>query len=86
MKLIRMKKMMAGPAGTRPPGLQLTVSDVEAAMLVEAEAAEVIAEIADEATSINPVTETADIDPTDETAAVDPVTETATPAKAKKSK
>ena len=48
MKLIRMKKTMAGPGGVRSPGMKpFTVSDEEAAQLVAAEAAEVIATIAD---------------------------------------
>lgn len=48
MKLIRMKKTMAGPAGVRHPGLKpFTVGDEEAAQLVAADAAEIIATIAD---------------------------------------
>lgn len=79
MKLIRMLKTMAGPGGVRSPGMKpFTVSDVEADQLVAAEAAEVIAVIADPA-------QAADELPVEmETATVDPVMETAARPKAKK--
>ena len=50
MKLIRMIRTMAGPDGIRPAGSgPYTVSDEEAAMLVQADAAEIVATISDRA-------------------------------------
>lgn len=71
MKLIRMTKTMAGPEGTFGAGKLRTVDDATATMLIEAEAAEVIALIAPA---------------TIETASVDPVIETAARPKATKKK
>lgn len=73
MKIVHMLKTMAGPDGVTPVGKTMTVDEVTAAQLVEAEAAEVIATVA------APVSQE-----TVETAAVDPVVETATRPKAKK--
>lgn len=78
MKLIRMLKMMAGPGGVRHVGKTLTVSDDEADQLVAAEAAEVIAVIAD------PAQEADELPVEMETATVDPVAETAVRPKAKR--
>lgn len=72
MKLIRMKKTMAGPDGVRQPGMKpFTVSDEEAAQLVAADAAEVIATIAD-------------AQPAPETTALQGAPETAVPTAPKK--
>lgn len=79
MKLIRMTKTMAGPNGVRHPGMKpFTVPDEEAAQLVTAEAAEVIATIAD------PVAQDDGLPVEIETATVDPVVETAARPKATK--
>jgi hypothetical protein len=47
MKLILMKKTMAGPSGVLASGMQKTVSEELAAQLVAADAAEIIAHVAD---------------------------------------
>lgn len=76
MKIIRMIKTMSGPQGTFPVGQVRTVDDLTAAMLIGAEAAELIAAVGEPA-------EPAEA----ETAAVDPVVETAdAPVKARRKK
>lgn len=62
MKIIRMLKTMAGPYGIYPAGQVRTVEDVTAAMLIGAEAAELVANI------VQPVImETAALEPAPET-------------------
>lgn len=69
MKLIRMTKTLAGPNGVRQPGMKpFPVSDEEAAALVAAEAAEIIAEINDAETAVNDDIETATAEPAAEQA------------------
>ena len=46
MKIIRMTKTASGPIGTFPTGMVRTVDDVTAAMLIGAEAAELVGNIA----------------------------------------
>lgn len=80
MKLIRMLKTMSGPNGTRSPGLKpFTVSDEEAAQLVAAQAAEIIADIS--ATDIDDV-----LTPDIETATAEPDVEQAVTPKPRKRK
>lgn len=50
MKLIRMKKTMAGPIGVFTAGTTRTVSDESAAAFVTAGAAEILGHISDETT------------------------------------
>ena len=46
MKIIRMTKTASGPSGTFPTGMVRTVDDMTAAMLIGAEAAELVANVA----------------------------------------
>ncbi|MCA9903834.1 MAG: hypothetical protein KC547_08260 [Anaerolineae bacterium] len=71
MKLIRMTRTMASPAGIRTAGSgPYTVSDDEAAMLVAAGAAELVATITDREIGhvLTPDREVATVDPVDEAA------------------
>ena len=78
MKLIRMLKTMAGPNGVRSPGMKpFTVSNEEAEQLVAAEAAEVIATIADALVEV----ETTALSGAPEMAVVDQMPKTKRPAK-----
>lgn len=52
MKLIRMTRTMAGPAGSWHPGQTRTVEDAEADALIAADAAELIAVIPVEETAV----------------------------------
>ncbi len=74
MKLIRMKKTMAGPGGVIPAGKNITVGDEAAAALVAADAAEIIGHISDQVT-VEVLT------PDQETAAVAGAPERAVPTK-----
>lgn len=82
MKIIRMIKTMSGPSGTFPVGQVRTVDDVTAAMLIGAEAAKLVQNIAPA-----PDAESSEIVADAETATVDPVVETAdAPVKARRKK
>lgn len=72
MKLIRMTRTMAGPAGNWHPGQTRTVEDAEADALIAADAAELIDVIAPMVTVHvdSDEIETATIDPVEETAVV----------------
>ena len=90
MKIIRMTKTMSGPQGTFPVGQVRTVDDVTAAMLIGAEAAKLVRNIApapDADASTGSAT-VADGELTEaETATIDPVVETAdVPVKARRKK
>lgn len=85
MKVIRMIKTMSGPAGTYPTGMQRTVDDVTAAMLIGAEAATLVQNIVADGEPVEPSPDGEPVEP--EAATVDPIVETAdAPIKARRKK
>lgn len=85
MKIIRMTKTMSGPQGTFPVGQVRTVDDVTAAMLIGAEAAKLVQNIAPDPDADGLAGAADELDA--ETATVDPVVETAdAPVKVRRKK